>query len=313
MFQATRTATALALISVLAACGGGGGGGGGASATLSSFTRFSAITPGAATRIQGSSQEANFTWNSGSETVTSISAVTPFTSGAKVDLMVDNNGNPTMLNFTSTNGSNVSFSTANGDTIGPLISNGAIGGAATKALDKGALFALSQTIGWDYQTFGIWFADTSGTGGTAGSFSVGAQTPGSAIPTTGTGSYTGAAGGLYVDASGKQYFTIASMTAGANFSTRSIAFSTSGTQQTQDLSTFTTNTNLDLAGTLTYAAGVNKFTGSISSVGGGPGNTPMNGSATGSFYGPAAEEIGGGFVVRGSGTTGYLGAFGGKK
>jgi hypothetical protein len=38
----------------------------------------------------------------------------------------------------------------------------------------------------------------------------------------------------------------------------------------------------------------------------------MTGSATGKFYGPTAQEIGGTFAVS-DGSAGYLGAFGGKR
>jgi hypothetical protein len=38
----------------------------------------------------------------------------------------------------------------------------------------------------------------------------------------------------------------------------------------------------------------------------------MTGNATGNFYGPSAQEIGGTFALTGGGAS-YLGAFGGKR
>ena len=62
---------------------------------------------------------------------------------------------------------------------------------------------------------------------------------------------------------------------------------------------------LNMQGTLTYAAGSNDFSGSVSSSG-------LNGNAKGRFYGPAANEAGGTFALTGSGVQAYIGAFGAK-
>ena len=102
------------------------------------------------------------------------------------------------------------------------------------------------------------------------------------------------------------------MTATANFGTRSIAFATTNTRTSTDLITSTSNTNLNSSGTLIYNAWVNQFTGVISTVGGGASNVAMTGTATGKFYGPTAQEIGGTFAVTGGGAS-YFGAFGGKR
>ena len=119
--------------------------------------------------------------------------------------------------------------------------------------------------------------------------------------------------GHYVDPAGTENLAFADMTATVDFGARSIGFNTTNTQQTADLATISANDNLNLSGTLTYAPGVNQFSGPVTTVGGGVGNAPMTGTATGSFYGPAAEEIGGGFSARGAGVSGYMGAFGGRK
>ena len=50
-------------------------------------------------------------------------------------------------------------------------------------------------------------------------------------------------------------------------------------------------------GTLNHAAGSNQFTGTVTATG-------LSGSATGNFYGPAAQEIGG--IYNLTGTAGQL-------
>ena len=304
----------LAVLSGLtvAACGGGGGGGGGGGwSTLDTFTKFSAIVPDRPTRIQGSSQEVPYTWDPVTEVVTSYGAPTSFGPTATADVTVDATGEFTSLDFTSAAGSRMSFSASAGDTLGMLMVG--VGAAINAAEDKLALYARSLELGWDYQTFGIWMTDDGAGGGVAGTFSLGALTPVSSIPTLGTATYLGSTMGHYVDPAGTENLAFADMTATVDFRARSIGFNTTSTLQTADLVTISANDNLNLSGTLTYAPGVNQFTGPVTTVGGGVGNAPMTGTATGSFYGPAAEEIGGGFSARGAGVSGYMGAFGGRK
>jgi hypothetical protein len=147
---------------------------------------------------------------------------------------------------------------------------------------------------------------------TSGVVSVGAETAGSALPVSGIGSFIGISGGFYANSVGVATIVGSDMTATTNFGTRSIAFATTNAKTTTDLRTSTSNTNLNTSGTLTYSAGVNQFTVAISSVGGGASNVVMTGTATGKFYGPTAQEIGGTFAVSGGGAA-YLGAFGGKR
>ena len=243
--------------------------------------------------------------------MTSYGAPTSFGPTATADVTVDATGEFTSLDFTSAAGSRMSFSASAGDTLGMLMVG--VGAAINAAEDKLALYARSLELGWDYQTFGIWMTDDGAGGGVAGTFSLGALTPVSSIPTLGTATYLGSTMGHYVDPAGTENLAFADMTATVDFRARSIGFNTTNTLQTADLVTISANDNLNLSGTLTYAPGVNQFTGPVTTVGGGVGNAPMTGTATGSFYGPAAEEIGGGFSARGAGVSGYMGAFGGRK
>ena len=62
---------------------------------------------------------------------------------------------------------------------------------------------------------------------------------------------------------------------------------------------------MNLTGTLTYSAGSNQFTGAVANSG-----STLSGTATGRFYGPAAQEIGGTFGLTGAGLSAYGGGFG---
>jgi hypothetical protein len=296
---------------VLTACGGGGGGAG-SSATLAPFVKFSSIAVPSTVQINGSSQQVDYTYNTSTNRVTSLSTVTPFTSGATYVGTYDANGLTTKAVLTSAAGTGITVDTANGGFIGYLAAfpNIAVGIAANN--QDYVLSARPQAYGWDYQSFGVWTTGAGTGSGTVGVASIGAETAGSAIPVSGTATFTGISGGRYVDSLGADFFVGSDMTATTNFGTRSIAFATTNTRTSTDLQTSTSNVNLNTSGTLSYSAGVNQFTGAVTTVGGGASNAAMTGNATGKFYGPTAQEIGGTFAVSGGGA-GYLGAFGGKQ
>ncbi len=297
------------LSAALTACGGGGGGAG-SSATLAPFVKFSSIAVPGTTQINGSSQQVSYTYNTGTQKVTGLSAATPFASTASYVGTYAADGSTTKAVLTSAAGTVITVDKANGGTFAND-SNSSAGLSANK--QDAVIAARPQAFGWDYQTFGVWSTGSGTSSGTAGAASIGAETAGSAIPVTGTGSFTGISGGQYVDSAGNSTIVGSQMTATANFASRSIAFATTNSNTSPDLVTFTSNPNLNTSGTLTYDPGVNKFSGALTTVGGGASNAAMTGNATGKFYGPTAQEIGGTFAVSGGGTTGYLGAFGGKR
>ena len=300
------------LTALLTACGGESGSGGGSSSTLAPFVKFTSIAVPGAVQINGSSQQVDYVFNTGTSRVTSISAVTPFISGSSFVGTYDSNGLTTKAALTSALGTTITVDTAAGGVISYLAAfpNVTVGISANS--QDYVLSARPQSFGWDYQTFGVWTTG-AGTGtGTVGVASIGAETAGSAVPVSGTGNFVGASGGRYVDSTGVNTFVGSDMTATANFGTRSIAFATTSTRTSTDLITSTSNTNLNSSGTLSYSAWVNQFTGVISTVGGGASNVAMTGTATGKFYGPTAQEIGGTFAVTRGGAA-YFGAFGGKR
>jgi hypothetical protein len=161
-------------------------------------------------------------------------------------------------------------------------------------------------MGWNYQTFGIWGNETPTTF-LAAAGSAGSATPANAVPTIGSAIFTGLAMGFYVDTAGSVFGTAADMRADVNFASRSIAFSTANTMTGQS-SVTAAAPGLNLSGNLTYAAGSSQFTGAVTTA-----NSQLNGTSTGRFYGPNAEEIGGVYSVTGSGVSRMVGGFGGKR
>lgn len=170
------------------------------------------------------------------------------------------------------------------------------------------LIANPYVLGWDYQSFDAW--DDQGTDiGLMYAQTFGAATPASAVPLSGSAEFTGKLGGLYVSAAGDGSIAAADLTVNADFSARSLSFTSSGTIITRDFTAATAAPNLDLRGTLTYAPGRNAFSGTLTNAGG-----TMSGPSQGQFYGPAAEELGGVFVVKSPTTVETLtGAYGAKR
>lgn len=287
----------------LVACGGGGGGGGPSYVTPTSWT--DAIRPNVLVTVTGDSQQGTYSWNSGTNKITSDTYGNVQT-GATYTAAYDSNGYANYVRVQTASGTDFTLTTSN-STFGVLRINTAINAIVS---NDGTIIALSaepSRFGWNYQSFGVW-ATGAGTGsGTAGAASVGWATPGSSVPTSGSATYSGYSGGRYVAADGSYFYTSSTVSANTNFATRSIAFSTSSTQTTSDLINLTNNNGLNMSGTLTYAANSNQFTGSVTTTGG------LSGTVTGRFYGPAAQEIGGMFSVSGSGVNLYGGAFGAKR
>jgi len=170
------------------------------------------------------------------------------------------------------------------------------------------LIANPYALGWDYQSFDAW--DDQGTDiGFMYAQTFGAATPAPAVPLNGAAEFTGKLGGLYVSAAGDGSMAAADLTVKADFSARSLSLASSGTIITRDFTAATTAPNLDLKGTLTYAPGRNAFSGTLMNAGG-----TMSGPSQGQFYGPAAEELGGVFVVKSSTTVEtFTGAYGAKR
>lgn len=307
---------------ILAACAGGGGGGGSSSGgvTVTPFTSWSAVQPNSTVQATGDSTQVTYADNPSTGLVGTISAPTRNQGGASLTLSYGSS----LVNSVTANsgqGTVLTFDKSAGDTIAPLNVGPFAGDVNIAAKANGSAVGLfaepcpSNPCGWNYQSYGIWIngidASTGIGNGTTGAISVGSATPVSGMPATGTASFVGTAGGLYVSPSGGASFTIADMSANVNFGTRAIGFSTTSTHLTNNFTSFTPRGDLNMSGVLTYSAGSNAFSGAVIASGAGSG---LSGTAAGKFYGPTANEIGGTYGLKAaSGLESLIGAFGGKR
>lgn len=151
---------------------------------------------------------------------------------------------------------------------------------------------------YSYLTFGSWSdctgCKTTNAVGVIGAFVYGLATDPAAIPTSSTATYTGSIRGQYVDAAGVvSERTRANLSSTADFTARTVSFATTGSITSSGTNAFVTNNGLNMTGNLSYSAGSNQFTGAVTATG-------LSGTATGKFFGPAAQEIGGVFSLQGS-------------
>lgn len=301
MLGRMHTLVPLVCAAGLSACGGGGGA---TPVTVDGFTSWSALRPGTTSTLVAMTREADYAYDPDTELLTGVGAASPVATDSSLTLGLDADGAVNLLAIRTPH-SNVSLSAANGDLFADLGS----GLLAAVSADETELILAADPIalGWNYQTFGVWDTVFDADSGRIGAFSAGAPTPVSAVPSSGTATYTGMAAGFHADATGLTSLTSATLRVDADFGARTLAFSTSNTFITTDLIDRSPAPSLDLAGTLGYAAGTNTFSGEIETVGG------MSGRADGRFYGPQAEEIGGVFETRGTGVEVYGGAFGGRR
>jgi hypothetical protein len=301
----SKSALLMGFAAGMAGCGGGGGGGGAVRPDNSQvpFTSFQAIQPNQTVVMTSSvSQVTNGTMD-GSGTVTSASLGLA-ASGANIST-VNLSYDPLLAlkgASITTPPSSVSFS-APGDSV--TCDSGVCLLSNSTAV---AILIDGRAVDWNYQTFGLWATTPTATTWVTGAISAGNPTPASAVPATGSATFTGLAAGFYVDTTGAISGTTANMTANADFTTRSIGFATSGTMVSPASGPTISNPGLDLAGNLTYVSGSNIFNGPIKTS-----DNTLSGTATGQFYGPNAQEIGGTYGLTGSGVSGMLGAFGGKQ
>lgn len=326
-FQQKLLAVAFVSMS-LSACGGGGGSNGTVPSTPvtpteppptpvtptepplpagTPFTSWSDVQAGSTVVVPGMSQEVIQTTANG--LVTSISTPTVVdTATSAFTETLNASGELTTFVITSPAGS-VSFDTSVGDNIGVLAIDNTIIAAVKPDSSSLALAADPSKFGWEYQSFGVWSTDRTSSSSRAGVMSVGAPTAGAAIPTSGTATFTGKSIGYYADATGLGHSAYSDLSVNVDFAARTLALSSTGTVKTHDYQTTSPASNLNLTGTLTYAAGTNSFAGLLTTNGG-----TLTGASSGRFYGPSAEELGGVFNLKaGSGVETYGGAYGAKR
>ena len=169
--------------------------------------------------------------------------------------------------------------------------------------------AVVNTLGFQYQSFGGWaVADDHSNNTWTGelhSMSIGTPTARAAIPLAGTDTFRGYTTGNYVAGDMLQP-TVSELSVNVNFSTNDVELNTTNTRMFNNYLKDPVE-DLDITGTLTYSYTTNSFAGGATTTNG------MTGNASGRFYGPAAEEIGGVFSLNDGALTSYIGAFGGVR
>lgn len=301
----------LAAIVLLSGCAGGGGGGGGQPnvPVVQPFTSWSAVQPNSKVTAQGMSQTTAATFTVDINGDVTIASISPFSA-------VDTNASSATLTFgASRQLTGLQINAPVGSVSWDTADCGS--GVCTASKDLGASEALTidpYSELWNYQSFGVWQTGTATGGtfsGTFGAISFGAPTPVGGLPSSGTLDYTGLTAGVYVNATGQLFGTSANMSATVDFGpARSVTFSTTGTVLSTASGAQTNRPELDMMGTLSFN-GSPQFTGTVNTDPSFP-SFNLSGTATGRFYGPAAQEIGGVYELTGAGQS-MGGGFGGKR
>jgi hypothetical protein len=279
---------------------------------LTNFTTWGAsIGPGKTLVVAGDSQEGTYTFDVATNRVTASTVEAHSPAGAlltmkfteTITVLSDFWSNDYRLQTAS--GTDIKFNQIDDDFFDGFNNRY----AGFESADQSNIIMLAEVDAFAYQTYGVWITGIGSASGTYGATSVGAPSPAGAIPAAGIATYGGHAGGLYVDSNGFLFFTTAQMNTSVNFFKREVYFATDTTSMRADPSTpgTTQNSALNMTGTLNIATGTNQFTGAVTTNGG------MTGTATGRFYGPAIQEIGGTFSTTGTGGQSYTGGFGGVK
>jgi hypothetical protein len=295
-------ATVLAF--TLVGCGGGGGA---ASATLTPFVSWSAIQPSSRVQVSTISEEGAYTYDLEANEITSISVAGRSAQGSVIGTFDDQTLVEAVTLDTGT-GKRYVWSNDNSPVFETL-RDGYLNRATSADGERTLILGEPARFGLEYQTFGVWSTGIFTGQGDIGTLSMGAATPVSQIPVSGSATYEGPAFGQATIAGRYDYVTSV-FTATADFVNRTVQFNTQDTAlaNNTDLRFVAGVPNLNLNGTLRYVAANNLITGQVTATNG------WSGSAAARFYGPNAREIGGTFHVLGTGgREGYIGAFGGKQ
>jgi hypothetical protein len=200
--------------------------------------------------------------------------------------------------------SSVSFDQSAGDNFSCRGTSCTLSKATASAVTPDPFLA-----GWNYQTFGVWAVQSTPSSFVLGGVSAGNATPGNAVPTTGTATFFGQASGYFIDMAGIRFTSNAAMIANVDFQNRAIGFTTLDTTLVNsNTRASSSKEELDLSGSLSWAAGVNNFSGRVRTR-----DNNLDGNASGRFYGPAAQEIGGTYELVGGSVSRMVGGFGGVK
>lgn len=281
------------LFAVLAGCSSGGGGGGGNEPATPepNFVSFSETEDNDTVVLSGTTKTASFMTDpdSGDVEIGAIRSTQDAT--ATVEYRND------LLSRLAIAGSGADF-TIDEDAGGSFYDAGGIAVVGESADGDTTIVVVNpDAAGFNYQTYGVWSSgDASGTAG-VGSF--GARTGDGNMPAGITAIYSGHSAGL-VDVDGATYATDSFIAVGTDFNDVTVE------SYNTELYDIATGAYLGAGPELNFTADGritgDGFTALINEVAG-------TGSASGQFYGPNAEEVGGTFEASGAGGV-YVGAFG---
>ena len=264
--------------------------------TVASFTSWTATTPNIPVAMtDGFSSSVDLAGN-----------INQSVSSGSGTFTRDASNNFTLISATASTGNSAVFSAALGDTLQSNFS-----GALTATLNKEqttiGVFLNPTYYAFNYQIYGAWGPYATAT---ASSFALsdGSASPVNAIPNVGGFGFFGGSSAYYVNATKVAYVTNATMVALLSFDTKTITFTTSNTgilgSPGGNAASFS---DLDMTSVLSYVAGTNYFTGTVTTANG------MSGKINGQFYGPGINEFGGTYALYGAGIGTLVGSFGGKR
>lgn len=282
----TRNLLILSIASLVVGCGGGGG------TPTKSFSNWNSISYPSNVVADGLGYEGGYEANVDGA-ITSVTA-RQVSTAPRITLSYNSSGSlsSAVLETATSRVDANSFSYPYREYIEGTHSN-----------EDWSIFLNPSRLGWVYQTAGIWDDDQSRR---FGAMSVGAETTGSAIPTSGSATFSGLWQAFYLSELGAFADAFAgTFDADVNFSARSVSFIP--TMNALSLYTGQYSSGLTPSGSLAYDSNTNNLVGTFSTDDG-----TMSGSAIGRFYGPDANEIGGIFDLTGSGQL-MTGSFGGKR
>ena len=289
---------------LLVACGGGD-----SSSSSSSSTASTPSTPTIATFTSWTATSANVpvAMEGGfSSTVDLLGNITQSESSGAATFTRDASNYFTLISATASTNNNAVFSAALGDTL-QWTFDGALTTALTKAETTIGVFLNPTYYAFNYQGYGAWGSYGSATGSSF-ALSDGSPSPVSAIPSIGGLAFVGGSAAYYVDVNKASYVTNATLLAILSYDAQTMTFTTTNTSILGGPSGVAlTSAGLDMTGTLTYVAGTNYFTGTVTTTNG------MTGKINGEFYGPGINEFGGTYAVYGSGLGTMVGSFGSKR
>lgn len=292
------------LFLALAACDGGTGENGTLGGSMD-FLNWSSVPDDATVNLEGTARTAGYT-----QTLNGNQNGLDGNDDGPVDMAAASAPGSAGMVIVYANGVPTSFSaSAGGDTASVTSADGTITNtnpiiAQTTAITDRTRIRTAdpKADGFEYQTYGTWVTGLNSGAGTVGAASLGARSTASSAA---DGTYNGQSVGVAQDQAGTLWETRSNVTVttSQNFSRATIASSGTTGQQLNGAGAANLG-DLDFSSSAAATISSNRFTADIT-------GTAVDGTASGQFYGTAAQEVGGTFSSQ-SGGWNYVGAYGGK-